>query len=78
MTVVYLRSHRRRPVRLSRGIFPEDVQGSIPFGWCVSCAMECYEPGVRLCPACLRKEKEHEKTELPLHPLHPCAEPPAM
>lgn len=78
MTVLYLRSRKRRPIRLERSIFPEDIQGSIPFGWCDGCGMECYEPGFTLCPACLRKEMKDEKTEIPLHPLRPGALPPSV
>ena len=76
--MVYLRSFRRRPVRLHAGIFAEDVQGSIPFGWCEGCGMECYEPDSLLCPECLRKETEYEKDQLSLHTLHPGTESPAM
>ena len=75
MTVLYLRSNKRRPIRLRGSVFPEDIQGSIPFGWCESCGMECYEPGCLLCPACLRKEMEHEEIEISLRPLRPGALP---
>lgn len=78
MTVIYLRSHKRRPIRLQRGIFPEDVQGSIPFGWCENCGMECYTPGCLLCPQCMRKEIDDEETELPLHPVRPGEKSPAL
>lgn len=71
--MVSLRSHRPRPVRLHPGIFPEDVQGAIPFGWCEGCAMECYEPGEGLCPECLRKEEEYESNQESLYTLHPGA-----
>ena len=66
MEKVYLRSHRLRPIRLYPGIFAEDVQSSIPYGWCQRCAMECYEPGLLLCPGCERKEIEYEKDQLSL------------
>ena len=78
MTVIYLRSHKRRPIRLKKSIFTEDVQGSIPFGWCEGCGMECYEPGCLICPSCMRKELDYEKTELSLHPVCPGEKSPAL
>lgn len=78
MTVIYLRSHKRRPIRLRRNVFPEDAQGSIPFGWCESCGMECFSPGVWLCPECMRKETEYEETKLSLHPVRSGEKSPAL
>lgn len=78
MTVLYLRTRNRRPIRLQWGIFPEDIQGSIPLGWCEGCGMECYEAGTTLCPACIRKEMEYEENEIPLHPLRPGALSPSV
>lgn len=63
MQIIYLRSHKRRPVRLYPGIFSEDVQGAIPCGWCEGCGMECYTADARLCPECLRKETDHEASQ---------------
>ena len=78
MKVLYLRSHKRRPIRLQRSIFCEDVQGSIPFGWCEGCGVECFTPGCLLCPACMRKELDYEKTEIPLYPVRSGEKSPAM
>ena len=67
-----LRSGIRRPVRLS-GWFPgEDVQGSIPAGWCPYCGAEIFTPGSKMCRRCVRKEwQNYEKTFESVFELHP-------
>ena len=57
--ILYLQSHRRRPVRLAPLMPWEDAQGAVPVGWCVSCGGEIYEGGAyyragggTICPAC--------------------------
>ena len=57
MSVVYLRSRRRRPVWVGVRPSMEDVGGEIPYGWCDGCGMECYLPGQSLCGQCEEKER---------------------
>lgn len=67
MAVLYLDTHRRRPVWVGLRPVTEDVQGQIPDGWCECCGMECFEEGAVLCPECERMEMENGKThEKPL------------
>lgn len=57
---LYLRSHRRRPVRLAPRWRSGDEQGEIPWNWCCGCGAEVFAPGAFLCSRCQRKEKENE------------------
>lgn len=60
MAVIYLSTHKRRPVWLGpRPVF-YDEQGQIPDGWCCSCGMECYEEGAAVCPECERMKENGE------------------
>ena len=65
LNMKYFDVYYKDPVYRARvlKIFPEDVQGAIPFGWCDSCGMECYTPDARLCPECLRKETDYETSQ---------------
>lgn len=51
-SVLYLKSHGRRPVWVS--LWPQpDRQGAIPWGWCEECGKEVFTPGQLLCGSCL-------------------------
>ena len=63
MAVIFLRSHKRKPIWIGRRPFREDVQGQIPYGWCEGCGMECFEEGTALCPDCERMEQENGKSD---------------
>lgn len=56
--IIYLQSHRRRPVRLTPLLPHEDVQGAVPYGWCGCCGAEVYRQMENLCEQC-RKEKKY-------------------
>ena len=56
--VIYLQSHRRRPIRLNPLLPYEYAQGMVPFGWCSRCGGEVYQQNADLCVQC-RKEKQH-------------------
>jgi hypothetical protein len=51
---IYLRSDRRRPVRLRPYRAGEDLQAAAPFGWCPGCGMELYGQEEKLCRLCER------------------------
>lgn len=57
---VYLRSHRRRPVRLRQPWGRTDVQGEIPWFWCCRCGAEVFLPGAIRCSRC-EKEVQNGK-----------------
>ena len=52
--VMYLRTERRRPVRLTPYRAGEDAQAAVPYGWCPGCGMELYGREERLCKRCER------------------------
>lgn len=52
--VIYLRTERRRPVRLTPYRTGEDLQAAAPFGWCPGCGMELYGQEEKLCKLCER------------------------
>lgn len=58
--IIYLQSHRRRPIRLTPVLPHEDGQGAVPFGWCRRCGGEVYRENRSLCDQC---EKEKKKCE---------------
>ena len=62
MSVIYLRSRKRRPVWIGPRRPMEDTQGQIPYGWCEKCGMECYQRGQVLCPECKGEENESEES----------------
>lgn len=68
--VVYLRSGRRRPVRVVLYRAGEDLQSAIPAGWCEKCGAEVYEFGEVLCDQCERWEKMKKRIQCELPP--PC------
>lgn len=55
--VIWLRSHRRRPVRVGKAWQGADAQGAIPLSWCESCGREVFLPEAVLCSDCGRKER---------------------
>ena len=57
--VVYLRSHRRRPIQISPHLIGGDPQGLIPRFWCCRCGKEVFEDAY-LCGRC-QKEDKHGK-----------------
>lgn len=59
MSVVYLKSRKRRPVW--QGPYPvlQDAMAVIPYGWCHDCGAEVYLAGQQFCPGCKRKENEY-------------------
>lgn len=69
-TTVYLKSHKRQPVRL--GCFPYmgDPQQALPKSWCRSCGSEIFG---RSCPAC-KEAKAYELYIKSLSDLRPGAE----
>ncbi len=56
--IIYLQSHRRRPVRLTPLLPHEDMQGAVPYGWCCRCGGEVYKQNEDLCEQC-RKELQY-------------------
>ena len=50
----------RRPVRLVPYRVGEDLQASIPAGWCEKCGTEVYEFGRVCCEQCERWEENEE------------------
>lgn len=71
--ILYLQSHRRRPIRLSPLLPHQDAQGAVPAGWCGVCGGEIYEEKEKLCYEC-KKERMYE-SELRIESLpgvHPC------
>jgi hypothetical protein len=55
--IVYLRSHRRRPVRITPRWGRSDEQAEIPWFWCCRCGREVYERGKCLCGECAKEDK---------------------
>jgi len=56
--VIYLRSEKRRPVRLAPYDPWEDLQGAVPYGWCPVCGMELYGQEKQKCDLCERWERD--------------------
>ena len=54
--ILYLKSHRRRPVLLSGSGFLQDRQALPPAAWCPVCGGEVYEEDRCYCQQC-RKER---------------------
>lgn len=54
--IVYVKRHRRRPIRTGRGFDGGDVQAQIPFWWCDCCGKEVYARGHRLCQVCAERK----------------------
>lgn len=52
MGILYLKPPRRRPIRTGPPLFPGDLQGDIPPGWCRECGKEVFLRGEELCPGC--------------------------
>ncbi len=59
--IVYLRSHRRRPVRLGLRWGSADLQGEIPRSWCCRCGAEVFRPGAVCCSRCQKEDNDDEK-----------------
>jgi len=76
--VIYLRTERRRPVRMTAYRAGEDLQAAVPFGWCICCGMELYGQDCKLCRMCERwggYEKEGDAEAVPrLHAGAGCEE----
>ena len=55
---VYLKDHRRMPVRF--GSFPlfRDPQADIPRNWCICCGSEIFDRGEERCLLCRKERKE--------------------
>lgn len=53
--VIYLRSEKRRPVRLVPYRVGEDLQGAVPYGWCPLCGIELYGRERKICELCERR-----------------------
>ena len=70
--ILYLQSHRRKPVRLTPVMPWQDMQGVVPVGWCEVCGGEIYEGNGKLCNTC-EKERLYESAmwNQPLRGLHP-------
>ena len=58
--LIYLRVPKRRPVRLGQYPREEDLQSSLPYGWCVVCGKEVYELQRMRCRECGRQERKNE------------------
>lgn len=50
--VIYLSTHRRRPVWVGRGSSSPDAQEALPRWWCSRCGREIYGKGRELCRRC--------------------------
>lgn len=50
--VIYLKTHRRRPVWVGRGSSSSDPQAALPRWWCSRCGREIYGKHQTLCPRC--------------------------
>ena len=55
--ILYLQSHRRRPVRLAPVMLWEDAQGAVPVGWCRECGGEIYEGNECVCGYCEKERR---------------------
>lgn len=79
--IVYLRSHRRRPVWIGERVGILDVQGMIPVNWCGSCGAEVFTEGEVLCSRCSGQKGElddADETAKPLSALHPGVRPQSL
>lgn len=66
MCLVYLRSHCRRPVRLT-GLFGcRDAQAALPLSWCSRCGMEVFEPEEDICVRCKKEEEKWNDITVPV------------
>ena len=54
--ILYLQSHRRRPIRLHPLMPWEDAQGAVPVGWCACCGGELYEGNGKRCTVCEKED----------------------
>ncbi len=59
--LMYLRTPKRRPVRLGRYLKGEDLQNCLPYGWCAVCGREVYGPQRMRCAECGRQGRKNEK-----------------
>lgn len=59
--VIYLKSHRRRPVWVGAGFSSPDTQGALPRWWCSRCGREIYGKNRQLCAACAKEQRRDEK-----------------
>ena len=56
--VIYLKSHRRRPVVMGQMPGFLDRHSAIPVSWCQACGREVFLPGNTLCCACRKRKGE--------------------
>jgi len=61
--VLYLRSHRRRPVCLGPQWGMRDVQAEAPAGWCSRCGREVYAREQLLCRRCIARKGEESNED---------------
>ena len=62
---IYLKSHRRRPVRMAFWATMGDVQGDIPAAWCENCGAEVFAWDETLCSRCKKEGGENYGRDLP-------------
>ena len=66
--IVYLRSKRRQPVRLTPGTVFQDPQQRLPVGWCPGCGGELHGAQQSMCRRC---EGGTENEQESLYDLQP-------
>ena len=53
-TTVYLKGHKRKPVRFCAPLAYRDLQADLPRGWCSQCGGEVFRSGQDLCVHCAK------------------------
>ena len=54
---IFLKDHKRMPIRIPAFSPFRDVQADIPAGWCICCGGEVFDRGQERCIRC-RKERK--------------------
>ena len=68
MNFVYLKSKRRRPVRLTPGVGFQDPQQRLPVGWCSGCGAQLHDPQQTMCRRCKGGTEDEEESLYDLQP----------
>ena len=66
--IVYLKSNRRMPVRLSPSRYPQDVQQILPVSWCPGCGAELHSAHKALCRRCEGGTEDEQESLYDLQP----------
>lgn len=55
---VYLKDHKRKPLRFGVGLPFRDTQADLPYGWCSCCGSEVFQIGQERCIHCRNAKGE--------------------